>query len=283
MSARCEVVRTRVGALAMLDKSSGEVMHPLGPLLEAERLYVTASRLRHRLSVPPPSGVTDALVLFDVGLGAGTNAAAAFRLSEQLPDPHRGLRIESFERSFDALELALQPDNRAHFGFDPEAALAAQALLLRDAHRTERTVWRLRRGDLLTSLRQCPATSADVVFWDPFSARTDPAPWTVAAFTALRRACRPGATVHTYSGATSVRSALLLAGFAVGIGEPISRGKFGTCAATSLQDLARPLDRRWLERLKRSSAPFAVDAPADAMERIAAMAQFAGGVEATRE
>jgi hypothetical protein len=81
--------------------------------------------------------------------------------------------------------------------------------------------------------------------------------------------------LHTYSGATAVRAALLLGGFAVGLGERISPGKRATCAATSPDLLHEPLDRRWFERLARSSAPFPADAPADALQRIAALPQFA--------
>jgi queuine tRNA-ribosyltransferase len=86
--------------------------------------------------------------------------------------------------------------------------------------------------------------------------------------------CREGATVHTYSGATAVRAALLLAGFAVGLGEPIGPGKQSTCAALDARDLVSPLDARWLERLRRSSAAFPPDAPADALARVEAMEQF---------
>jgi queuine tRNA-ribosyltransferase len=117
---------------------------------------------------------------------------------------------------------------------------------------------------------------ADVVFWDPFSPGVNPELWTYGALLAARHACRDGATLHTYSGATSVRSALLLAGFAVGTGQLISAGKTATCAATSAELLAQPLDRRWLERLRRSSAAFPADAPRDALERIAALPQFNG-------
>ena len=119
-----------------------------------------------------------------------------------------------------------------------------------------------------------PAASADVVFWDPFSPRANPELWTIAAFTALRRLCRAGATVHTYSGATAVRSALLLAGFAVGVGEATGEHKAATVAAVDLEDLACPLDRRWLARLGRSTAGFPGDAPADALARVAALPQF---------
>jgi queuine tRNA-ribosyltransferase len=119
-----------------------------------------------------------------------------------------------------------------------------------------------------------PEASADIVFWDPFSPLANPELWNFEAFTALRRSCRAGATVFTYSGATRVRAALLLAGFSVGHGAAIRAGKEATVAALAPAVLARPLGRSWLERLARSSAPFPSDAPVDALARVRALPQF---------
>jgi queuine tRNA-ribosyltransferase len=182
----------------------------------------------------------------------------------------------SFDRTTSALELALSPEHAVAFGFEGEAMNAARALLAEGRHETRRTAWRLALGELPTTLDELPEASSDVVFWDPFSPRANPHLWSVAAFASLRRACREGATVHTYSAATATRSALLLAGFAVGVGAAIGSSEQTTQAAVGVHALARPLDRRWLDRLGRSSAPFPPDAPADALARIAALPQFTG-------
>jgi queuine tRNA-ribosyltransferase len=215
--------------------------------------------------------------LLDVGLGAGSNAIAAWRLAATLPDRRRELRLVSFDRSRAALELALQPEHAAAFGVDGEAGRAARTLLEQGRAEGAQAEWRLRLGELPGTLALEPAGCADVVFWDPFSPSVNPELWSVQAFTALRRLCGDGATVHTYSGATAIRSALLLAGFAVGVGEPITAGRSATIASVRCADLRRPLDRRWLDRLARSSAAFATDAPPDALERIRALPQFAPG------
>src|SRR5207247_1149270 len=120
------------------------------------------------------------------------------------------------DRSTAALELALSPEHAASFGFAQAAGTAARALHAHAHYATARTDWKLQLAELPFTLSRQPAGVADIVFWDPFSPRANPELWTVAAFSALRRVCRDGATVHTYSGATSIRSALLLAGFAVG-------------------------------------------------------------------
>jgi queuine tRNA-ribosyltransferase len=265
----CEVVVTRTGMPAMRDRATGELMHPVvGPAIEAERLYVVPSRLSARLR----ESQTEPLVLLDVGLGAGSNALAAWRVAEAM-DAGRRLEIVSFDRSLSALELAIGAEHAAAFGFEGEAGVAARALLDRGRHESARTTWRVIVGELPSVLSD---VTADVVFWDPFSPRANPSLWTAGAFSVLRRVCREGTTVHTYSGATAVRSAMLLAGFAVGLGPQTGDNKFGTAGAVTLPDLDQPLDRRWLERLGRSSAPFPGDAPADALERIGLLPQFRG-------
>ena len=256
----CELVRTRGGDAAIRDLASGQVMHPMGPAVEAQQVYVGPSRLEGRLR---EGGAP--LVLFDIGLGAGTNAMAAWRLSESLPPTARRLRVVSFERDLSAFTLALAPENAEAFGFSTTGALAAAASLAeKGAHETPRTAWTLRFGDFLRTLEQEPAASADVVFWDMFSASVNPELWSVSSFRALRRACRDGATLHTYSASTSTRAALLLAGFAVGVGDRTGDRQETTVAALRSSDLAQPLDARWLHRLARSTAPFPIDVPDDA-------------------
>ena len=262
-----EVVRTRGGALAMRSLDAGEVMHPgVGPLVEAQQLYVRQSRLSERLAAG------GAVTVFDVGLGAGSNALAARAASESAP-PHAGrLRLLSFERDLGALELAL--NHGEAFGLDGDAALAARALLRDGHHETPRTSWRLAHGELLDGLARAEATPADVIFWDPFSPRANPNLWTVEAFAAARRAAGPRCTLFTYSASTTTRVALLLAGWAVGVGDGIGDKAATTAAAMVASDLSRPLDHRWLERLSRSDAPLPSDAPADAIARVAAAPQF---------
>ena len=262
-----EVVTTRSGARAMLDRATGQVMHPVvGPLAEAEALYLAPSRLAERLLEPSVAP----LVVFDVGLGAGSNAVAAWRVSEARAG--RALEIVSFDRTVAALALALAPEHAAAFGLDGAAGVAARALLAGGRHVTPRTSWRLVLGELPGALAGTAA--ADIVYWDPFSPRANPELWSMAAFTALRGCCADRATVHTYSAATATRAAMLLAGFAVGTGP--STGTMGETSIGAIvpDDLARPLDRRWLDRLRRSTAPLPADAPADALDRIAAMPQF---------
>jgi queuine tRNA-ribosyltransferase len=267
--ARFEVVRTSLGAAAVRDAEAGEVMHPVvGAAVESERLYAAQARLGERLARPG-----EPLVLFDVGLGAGSNALAAVQAARRAGPAGRALAIASFERELGALELAASEAGAAALGLEPRDAAALRALLATCAHEEPRVTWRLVLGDAAETLPR-EAACADVVFWDPFSPRVNPALWSVAIFRALRTRCGPAATLFTYSTATSVRAALLLAGFFVGRGDPSGPKHETTAAATDPALLPRPLDARWLARLVRSSAPLPADAPANALEAIRQHPQF---------
>jgi queuine tRNA-ribosyltransferase len=278
MSLDPEVVITTMGAKAIRDKLTGELMHPVvGPLVESERLYVAPSRLRERLE---EGDASEPFVLLDVGLGAGSNAIAAWRVSEALGASARRLHIVSFDQSLEAMKTAAEPEHAASFGFEGAAGEAAKTLLAQGVCETARTIWTMRQGDLWETLSAYKGAPASLVFWDPFSPGANPALWTMRAFAMLHPHCGEDVTVHTYGGATSTRAALLLAGFCVGegiiVGDASKAGqkKRATVAAQRKESLERPLDARWLERIARSSAPFPSDAPEDALERIRGHRQF---------
>lgn len=264
----CEVVQMRTGMWAMRDLEAGEVMHPgVGPLVEAEQLYVRQSDLSGRLE-----SSQGRLVLFDVGLGAGSNALAAWLASQAAPKHAAQLEIVSFERDLSAITLALE--NGERFGLVGDAHVAAKAMAQQGEHRSARTHWRLQQGELLDCLAR-ESSKADIVFWDPFSPKTNPSLWTVAAFEVMRRAAGEQATLFTYSASTTVRIALLLAGWYVGAGESIGDKRTTTVAAARLSDLRSPLDVAWLTRVTRAEVRLPSDAGDEAVARVLACPQFA--------
>jgi queuine tRNA-ribosyltransferase len=263
-----EVVRTRKGMLAMRSIAAGEVMHPgVGPLVEAELLYVRQARLGQRLRERSAGN----LVVFDIGMGAGSNALAARREALAAPDEAALLELVSYERDLGALTLALSEPEA--FGLLGEAGEAARALLASGRHENARVRWRLRHGDLIAALAE-ESLEADIVFWDPFSPKANPELWTIAAFSAIRRVASAHCTLFTYSASTAVRVALLLAGWAVGVGDSIGEKAATTAAAVDAADLVRPLDRSWLARLSRPEVPLPSDAPPDAVVRASEASQF---------
>src|SRR6185436_19030733 len=84
-------------------------------------------------------------------------------------------------------------------------------------HASHLLTWELVHGDFLTHFDA--AVPPDVIFYDPFSAKTDTALWTPEVFARLFGRCRAKpAELFTYSASTAVRAALLNAGFFVAEG-----------------------------------------------------------------
>jgi hypothetical protein len=263
-----EVVKTSAGAISIRNKVVNEIMHnPVGPWVEANALYVEPSRLRARLAATDPGSE---LVTFDVGLGAAANALAALRCAEDIlgasgrssdaPASGARFRLVSFERDLELLRFALdRADSFAHFqGFEP----ALEELLARKSWSRGPISWELRHGDFLRAIAVEPFRP-HLIYFDPYSPKMNREMWSTACFQALRAVCREprdgGTLLCTYSQATPVRAALLLAGFFVGRGVGTGLKEETTQAATGLAWLDEPLGERWLGRWERSHTPYPLD------------------------
>jgi tRNA U34 5-methylaminomethyl-2-thiouridine-forming methyltransferase MnmC len=268
-----ELVTLRNGARAVRHLGHGEVMHPsVGPWQEARALYVEQSRLAEKLRVPGPP-----LHVWDVGLGAGTNAVAALTCARELgAQQRRELRVVSFEIDRAPLRLALA--DAQGFPFLQPFADAGRALLNGERWSQGSSEWRLHLGDA-AELWRGAWEPADLIFFDPFSPVSNQALWTPAAFSLLRGHAREdgdGCTLFTYSAATPTRVSLLLAGFYVGTGLATGMKKETTVAATRRELLEQPLDARWLARWERSAAqaPHGVELSAEIESAVRGHRQF---------
>lgn len=236
-------------------KSSGEIMHPLeDPLNEARTLYVAQSQIIERLQAEEKP-----LVLWDVGMGAATNAMAtvfSYLEAESKGQTLAPLQIESFEKDLDSLRLVSrhpQIFNHVRHGA-PYKILASGSW----KHSNDRLQWRLLEGDFFEQHKQ--AAAPDIIFFDPFSHRVDEEFWTPETFALLYKICEGrDVQLFTYSSSTRVRAELLAAGFFVarGLGSGFKRE---TTIALTPQAAVRHagidyLGSEWIERLEKSSAP----------------------------
>jgi len=180
-------------------------------------------------------------VLFDVGLGAGSNAGVAHSASESMSPHDARLHIVSFENDLGALALAL--DYPAAFGLEGTTGTAARSLLRHGRHETSRTTWELVHGDLLETLPQ-QNTRADIWFWDMYPPSESPEFWTEQLFQAAHEKSGERAVLFTYCAAKPVRLAMSRAGWHVGAGAPIGKKKHTTVAARSASDLKDPLPKQ---------------------------------------
>jgi hypothetical protein len=83
--------------------------------------------------------------------------------------------------------------------------------------------------------------------------------WTLPVFEALFQcldAARP-CSLATFSRSSLARVTMLLAGFFVGVGEPLAGKEETTIAANRIGLIERPLDAKWLQRvdISRSAEP----------------------------
>jgi queuine tRNA-ribosyltransferase len=254
------IVRDDVGYIR--DTASGEVMHSVNdPAQEAHSLYVEQSRLLARLQVR----VEQPLVVWDVGLGAAANAMAAILAVESSTDTAtaRRLLLVSFENDLDSLKLAVY-----HTRWFTHLRHAAPRALLSDQRWTNggSTIeWLLLSGDF--AARKFEAPAPDIIFFDPFSFKTDSALWTLPAFRELARVCsEKPVELFTYTYSTSVRAAMLAAGFYVAKGRGTGP-KAETTIGLSRHAANGPHDHEllgaeWLVKWRRSGAqaPFGSNA-----------------------
>lgn len=243
-----ELVTLRNGARAVRDRVSGEVMHPsVGPWAEANRLYVEQTKLVERLREDGPQ-----LRILDVGLGAGTNALAALDAARALgKERRRALEVVSLERELGPLRLARS--DAAGFPHQARWSQAVDAILSGAAYEDDGLSWRLIPGELPGTFDSAQGLF-DLIYYDPFSPKTNPSLWTPAVFARVHKLCGEGAQLVTYSAATPTRVSLLVAGFFVGAGWSIGTKGETTLAARSRHALEQPLAERWLARWERSDA-----------------------------
>ncbi len=258
-----DIVTSLEGYSSIRQISSGEVMHSVNrPSDEAQRLYVEQSGLAGRLLKRDGDG--SELVIWDVGLGAASNAMAALQCFEQNLAAHgaaalRPLRLVSFEIDLDPLKLAAK--FASHF---PHLRHGAPHAILEHGkwtHASGLLEWELHQGDFLQHLES--AKIPDDIYYDPFSAKTDTGLWTAGVFARVHRHCTPKSTaLYTYSSATAVRVSLLTAGFFVAAGVGTGPKADTTLAFTrpkgAEQHPAAPplLGPDWLARWRRSISKF---------------------------
>ena len=242
------LVQLASGAHSIHSVAHRETFHPvIGPVLEAEALYVNQLRLRERLA-----GHVGEFVIWDVGLGAAANALTVLRATAEIP---AAVRMVSFDCTPEPLEFSLQ--NAAALGYFGGFEDHLQTLLQKHqvcfANGQQTVDWELHLADFPTLLNQSAAEQLPkphAILFDAFSPAKNPHMWTPQLFTRLFQLLDPArpCALPTYSRATMLRVTLLLAGFYVGVGHATGEKEETTLAANTLALLDEPLPRKWLDR-----------------------------------
>jgi len=247
LNANYELVRLANGAFSIRSLPEKETFHPvIGPLAEAEALYVNQLKLRRRLQAHAGD-----FVIWDVGLGAAANVMAVLRASADLTC---SLRVISFDRTLDPLRFALQ--HSAKLGYFGAFEKIAAEFLQEGRAGLPRGRWELRAGDFPEMMRDASQSlpPPHAILFDAFSPARNPAMWTASLFSDLFRRLDPQrpCAMPTYSRSTMLRVTLLLAGFFVGVGHATGEKEETTIAANARELLDEPLPPSWLQRARKS-------------------------------
>lgn len=241
------------GVCSVRSHAAAETFHPvIGPVAEAEALYVRQLRLRERLAAHAGE-----FVIWDVGLGAAANALTVLRAARDLPGR---LRLVSFDHTLEPLRFAL--GHAAELGyFGGYEGLVAELLAkgrAKEVKGNSSVLWDVFVADFPTWLNSPNAAvpAPHAILFDAFSPAKNPEMWTLPLFAQLFRRLDPArpCAMPTYSRATLLRVTWLLAGFHVGIGHATGEKEETTLAANTLALLDEPLDRKWLDRARRSTS-----------------------------
>jgi tRNA U34 5-methylaminomethyl-2-thiouridine-forming methyltransferase MnmC len=253
-----QLVRLNNGICSVRSLADAETFHPVvGPVAEAEALYVKQLQLRERLK-----NHAGEFVIWDVGLGAAANALTVLRATRDITCQ---IRLVSFDHTLEPLEFALK--HAADLGYfggyenHLKEFLGAHRVQFQDG--AQSVNWQFHLGDFPTLLNSQLVGRDSVepllipphaILFDAYSPARNPAMWTLPLFTNLFHLLDPQCpcALPTYSRSTILRVTLLLAGFFVGVGHATGEKEETTIAANALELLAEPLGHRWLERARRS-------------------------------
>jgi tRNA U34 5-methylaminomethyl-2-thiouridine-forming methyltransferase MnmC len=268
-AAAYRIVKLANGAHSVHSLAHRETFHPVvGPVAEAEALYVRQLRLAERVRQHPGE-----LVLWDVGLGAAANVLTALRAARGIAGT---IRVQSFDHTLEPLAFALQHVEALDYlrGYEPHLERLLQDRRCAFQEGPQAVEWEVHVADFPSLLTQPVAQTfpkPHVVMFDAFSPATNPAMWTLPLFTNLFRLLSPDrpCALPTYSRSTMLRVTLLVAGFFVGVGHATGEKEETTIAANSLHLIEEPLDRRWLQRARRSSSAEPLAEPVYRQARLA--------------
>jgi tRNA U34 5-methylaminomethyl-2-thiouridine-forming methyltransferase MnmC len=245
-----QLVRLANGTFSIHSLAEEETFHPvIGPVAEAQALYVNQLKLRERIRAQ-----SGEFVIWDVGLGAAANVLTALRATRDLVC---NLHVISFDRTIEPLKFARQESAALGYFEGYESAvdelITSGQTTFKDCQ--QEVHWLLHPGDFPEILRS-PATlpAPHAILFDAFSPAKNPAMWTAPLFADLFRRLDPSrpCAMPTYSRSTMLRVTLLLAGFYVGVGHATGEKEETTLAANTPALLDEPLPAAWLQRARNS-------------------------------
>src|SRR6185295_16452359 len=192
----------------------GDVYHSAeGGLAQARHVFLAGNGLPERWRG------RDLFTVLETGFGLGLSFLATWNAWRDDSARCRRLHFVSIEKHpFAAGDLAFLWEKYPELKKESRELIALWPMLVPGVHRMEfeggKVVLTLFMGDIADGLPQLQL-AADAIYLDGFAPQKNPQMWEPALLRHLGRLAAPGATLATWSVASSVRSSLEGAGFAV--------------------------------------------------------------------
>lgn len=211
-------LRTKDGSETFLNEERGETYHShSGAVDEALRKYVIPCKIADL-------ALRGSIRILDVCFGLGYNSCVAIQEALRV-NPNCRIEVVGLENDWAIIEKIQEIDPSVTF-FQHYKKLNRDCVEFCEGNvRVELLV-----GDAREKVRELDAGGFDVIFFDPFSPKTQPDMWQVDFFKEMFRVLSDDGLLATYSCARMARENMAAAGFVYEDGPIVGRRGPGTVA-----------------------------------------------------
>lgn len=233
-----ELIKTEDGSLSAFSKTYGENFHnTTGAQSETQTHYIEGCKILEKAQAKD-------IHVLEVGFGLGVGAIETLKAVQGLTNKVRftSLEIDPELPEYFALKNGNIKLVKTAFGYEGVSGNFHLRVLIGDARAT----------------LKADKEDFDAIYQDAFSPKRNAILWTKEWFELLRTKAKNDCIMSTYSSSSSIRKAMLEAGWIIKKGV-----KFGPKRSSTRAYIEGESDQDILEHLKRSPAPVLTDAIAD--------------------
>ena len=213
-------IHTQDGSETFVNKQYNESYHSFtGAVEEAREKYCIPTKIKERAIQ------NQEITILDFAFGMGYNSAMAIALAKEA-NPHCKITVIGLENDPKIIEK-IQEVNPEIPGFEFYKEITAQNLTIESDDKSVNVTVFL--NDAQEAITEIEDASIDVVFYDPFSPKTQPEMWSKELFQEIKRVIKTTTGVlATYSCARMVRDNIKAAGLEFKDGPKVGRRGPGT-------------------------------------------------------
>lgn len=215
-------VLTRDGSETFINKDFNESYHSFtGAVEEAREKYCIPTKIKER-------AIKDKhITILDFAFGMGYNSAMAITIAKEA-NPNCVIKIIGLEKDPKIIQKIQEVNpNISDYQFYKQLTPTNLKIISED----NTVSVKILLGDANQTIKQLVKDSVDVIFYDPFSPKTQPSMWKKELFKEAKRILKPKKGIlATYSCARLVRDNMRAAGLTYKDGPKVGRRGPGTIA-----------------------------------------------------